>query len=474
MMKADSFYFYDLETFGTHPQIDRIAQFAGIRTNSDLEIIDQPLVQYCKLSADYLPEPEACFVHGITPQEAQKLGLIEYDFIKNILKEFSVQKTCVIGYNSIRFDDEFIRAALYRNFFDPYEREYKNNNSRWDILDLARACHDLRPEGINWPVSEEGRPVFKLESLTKANNISHIGAHDALSDVKATIGLAKLIKLKQPKLFNYFFELRNKKKVLQIIEPGKNKMFVHTSRMFTSEKGCSTLMKSLIVHPKKMNYILGFDLRYDPSPLIDLSIKELKKEIFIVKGEEGFEQRIRIKGIYINKCPAVAPMEVLKNSESLGIDIELCKKNAEILENNWQEIIQKISKIYEDEPVIYEFLDDPDMQIYSVGFFPEADRRKFRMFHDLEPKEKFKEDLEFMDARVKEMMFRFFGRNYPELLSSDKLLKWNNFCADRINQGFFSKKTIFDFLEWVEEYSPKNEREKHILSEYSKFIKEKV
>ncbi|MEI7943054.1 MAG: exodeoxyribonuclease I, partial [Candidatus Riflemargulisbacteria bacterium] len=189
-MINSSFLFYDLETFGINPQLDRIAQFACIRTNENLEQIEEPTVLYCKISEDYLPEIEACLLTGITPQDTLKKGICEYEFIKQINEIFSVPETCVLGYNNIRFDDEFIRNSLYRNLFDPYKREWANGNSRWDLIDMVRLTHDLRPGNISWPQNEDGNTSFKLEDLAKANHLTNGDSHDALADVKNTVELA--------------------------------------------------------------------------------------------------------------------------------------------------------------------------------------------------------------------------------------------------------------------------------------------
>ena len=190
---ANSFYWYDLETSGLSPKWDRIVQFAGCRTDAELNLLDDEYITYVSLPDDVLPNPNATLVTGITPSILESQGIREIDALRVISKSMSEPGTCVVGYNNLRFDDEFIRYSFYRNFLDPYSREWKNGNSRWDLLDLVRATGALRRDGINWPQDEEGLPVYKLEELTKHNQIEHGSAHDALSDVRATIGMAKLI-----------------------------------------------------------------------------------------------------------------------------------------------------------------------------------------------------------------------------------------------------------------------------------------
>ncbi len=274
MEYRETFFFYDLETFGLNSQHDRIAQFAGVRVDTNFNPVEKPIVLYCKLSKDYLPDPLAVLVTKILPDEVNKKGLIESEFMKEIYNIFSVPKTCVVGYNSIKFDDEFIRNGFFRNFFDPYEREYKKGNSRFDIFPLVRSAFDFRPEGINWPMNEEThRPRFALSSLTEANNISHENAHDALSDVWATLDLARLIYKKQPKLFSYFLTMRDKRYVKSLLKTPFGEPVALTDQLFSSSHGSTRLVSPISASKINANLIYAFDLSQDPSELIETSLR---------------------------------------------------------------------------------------------------------------------------------------------------------------------------------------------------------
>src|SRR5210317_2087532 len=229
MQPEQTFLWHDYETCGAYPQLARPAQFAAFRTDAELEPVDEPINWYCQPATDVLPHPAACLITGITPQTALANGVNEAEFAARIHAEMMEPGTCSVGYNSIRFDDEFSRNLFYRNFFDPYEREYKNNNSRWDLIDLARMCYALRPAGIEWPEHEPGKPSFKLEHLSAANQIVHEGAHEALSDVMATIGLARLIFSRQPRLFDWALKMRNQHQVMQMLSPATPEPLLHTS-----------------------------------------------------------------------------------------------------------------------------------------------------------------------------------------------------------------------------------------------------
>ena len=309
---STTLYWHDYETFGVDPRRDRPAQFAGLRTDEALNEIGEPLVIYCKPARDVLPQPEACLLTGITPQIADEQGIPEALFIRRILEELAQPETCGVGYNTLRFDDEVTRHSLYRNFFDPYAREWQQGNSRWDIIDLVRMTYALRPDGIEWPQHEDGRPSFRLEALTTANNIGHAAAHDALSDVRATIGLARLLRQQQPRLYGWLFQLRNKNKVAAQLDLIAHNPVLHTSRMYSAETGCTTLVMPMIAEPGNNNSVLVYDLRVDPAPFIDLDSAELIERLFTPSKDlpEGMT-RLPVKSIKINKCPALAPRSTL-------------------------------------------------------------------------------------------------------------------------------------------------------------------
>ncbi|MBP5756392.1 MAG: exodeoxyribonuclease I [Spirochaetales bacterium] len=416
---SESFFWYDLETFGLNPSYDRIAQFAGQRTDLDLNPIGDPVILYCKLSADYIPDPAACLVTGITPQEVKAKGLPESEFIEKINNLFSVPGTCVCGFNSLRFDDEFIRNTLYRNFLDPYQREWKNGNSRWDILDLVRACHDFRPEGINWPgPNEKGNPVFKLTEMTAANNIEQIGAHDAMVDVNATIAVARLIKRVQPRLFNHYLGLRSKVEAKNYLNPQDTpKPVLHTCAAFTNPKGCTSLIVPITPHVTNENSIVCFDLTKDIAPLLS------------AKSEDVFKVNGVIK-VAVNKVPFLARPNALKSADyqRLGIDFAACMSRYEEITKHRTELIVKIRANADDE---FQSPDDPDFQIYSK-FFSDYDKRLFSVIRQTPPEQRLNLKLDFEDPRCSQMLWRHVCRNYPLVLDEQNLAKWKSFSSTRL------------------------------------------
>ncbi|WP_105213579.1 exodeoxyribonuclease I [Pseudoalteromonas sp. T1lg22] len=428
-------YWHDYETWGANPQKDRPSQFAGIRTDLDLNIIGEPLIEYCRPAPDYLPHPEACLVTGITPQHALRHGLSEAEFIAKIHEEFSQPNTCVAGYNSIRFDDEVTRYTLYRNFYDPYAREWQNGNSRWDIIDLVRACYALRPEGINWPRKEDGSVSFRLEELTKANGIEHADAHDALSDVKATIALAKLVKERQPKLYNFFFGLRHKKALLQMVDVFNMTPLVHTSSRIPATQGCTTWIAPMSFHPSNKNAVVCFNLTQDPQPLLDLSVEQLREYLYTRRDElpEG-QAPIGLKLVHVNKCPILAPAKTLlpEKAERLGIDREQCLEHLKFLKAH-PELRDKVAEVF-NESREFAATTNVDYQLYS-GFISNGDKAKFDVIRSTSPLELGNMELDFEDPKFATMLFRYRARNWPESLTPAELDSWRKYCQNKLMHG---------------------------------------
>ena len=445
-----SLYWYDYETFGADPRRDRPVQFAGIRTDLELNVIGEPLCIYCRPADDFLPHPEACLITGITPQKALAEGLPEVEFISLINDEFSQPNTCVVGYNNIRFDDEITRFTLYRNFFDAYAREWQNGNSRWDIIDMVRLTYALRPEGIEWPTHPDGKPSFRLDQLTVANGISHAAAHDALSDVHATIALAKLIRERQPRLYDYVFTRRTKQQIAQLLNVAKPVPVLHVSSMYPSELGCIALVAPLAAHPTNKNEVIVYDLRVDPQSFLTLDPKEMSERLFVRQDDlpEGCE-RLPIKTIHINKSPVVVPANTMsaESAKQWKIDTGVAAQHLETIQASPQFIknIQAVFKERDFEPVT-----DPDFMLYGGGFFSNDDRARIELVHETEPDQLGALNLPFDDPRLSEMLFRYRARNYLETLDHNEKNRWNEFRHQRLlasngEQGF----TLDDFQQAI-------------------------
>ncbi len=428
-------YWYDFETTGIDSIVDRPIQFAGVRTNLDLEEVGEAQNFLGRPGDDCLPEPEAMLVTGIHMSELLKTGLPERDFAAAVLREFTQAETCVVGFNSIRFDDEFTRQMLYRNFHDPYAREWQSGNSRWDVIDLFRAAQALRPDGFNWPLKPDGVPGFRLEELARANGLPHLDAHDALADVRATIEVVRCLKSAQPRLFDYGFSLRDKRFVVQQLYPLGKSPVVHVSSMFPAARHCTALVLPLCQHPTNSNAIICFDLSQSPSSLIDASIEELSRLLFSTRAALGDgEERIALKTIYINRSPFVAPLTTLDEAAitRLNVDVERSLRRSSRLMNT-PGLVEKIQDVFaaRDFPLV----DDPDFQLYQGGFFSDSDRSAMQALHQSPADQLAGFSERFVDDRLEEMLFRFRARNHPDGLNEAERQRWNRYRRERFETG---------------------------------------
>lgn len=429
-----SFYWHDYETSGTDARRDRPVQFAGQRTTLELEPVGEPVSIYCQPAPDILPQPAACLITGITPQLAQREGIRESEFAARVQEELALTGTCGAGYNSIRFDDEFTRNLLYRNFHDPYEREWKDGNSRWDIIDLARMCYALRPQGIAWPRRENDLPSFKLEDLAAANHLAHAQAHDALSDVQATIALAGLLKRSQPRLWDFYFGLRQKQRVIDLLDWAHRTPVLHVSSRYPAERGCLAMVVPLAVHPDQQNKVIVYDLDADPTPLIELDADDIADRVFTARADlpEGIE-RIPLKLVSINKSPALAPLSVLKDADPkrIGLDVERCERHLRLLQTaaNVAEKSRRVFASARDETQ----RPDPELAIYG-GFASDADKRLFGEVRRTPPADLGKREFGFRDPRYTELLFRYRARNWPQTLDAEERARWDEFRRARLTE----------------------------------------
>ncbi|GAB2195883.1 exodeoxyribonuclease I [Sessilibacter sp. MAH4] len=441
-----SFFWHDYETWGATPSKDRPVQFAGIRTDLDLNIIDDPINILCKPTPDFLPHPEACLITGINPLMALEKGLDEREFVSQVHQQLSAPNTCGVGYNSIRFDDEVTRYSLWRNFYDPYEREWKNGNSRWDIIDMVRLCYAIRPEGIEWP-TVEGVVSFKLENLSAANNLIHDAAHDALSDVYATIALAKLIKTKQPKLFDYLFELRDKRKAFELIDVVTTKPLLHVSSRFPAVHGCASLIVPLAMHPKNKNSVICYDLAHNPDSLLKLSADVILEKLYTPTADlaEG-ETRIALKEVHLNKSPVLATPKLLDESaaQRLNIDLDFCRENWRKLKGHT--LTKKLNDVFSANPFNKSI--EAEQSLYD-GFIGNSDKSKCEQVRKASGSELASTLIAFEDKRLNDMLLRYRARNFPETLSYEEQELWHSYRVQKLTEPQPGCLTLDEFHEKV-------------------------
>jgi exodeoxyribonuclease-1 len=427
---AASFLWYDLETFGRDPRRTRIAQFAAIRTDLDLNPVGEPISLFCQPARDLLPSPAATMITGITPQRALAEGLREAEFMARVSDELMQPNTCAVGYNSIRFDDEFVRFGLYRNFYDAYEREWRNGNSRWDLLDVLRLAEALRPDGLEWPLREDGAPSFKLEHLAEANGVREGDAHEALSDVRALIGLGRKVKAAQPRLWDYAFALRDKRKVGALMDVANMTPLLHISSRYPASRHCAALVAPIARHPRIESRVLVCGLDEEPDALLALEPDEIADRLYTPAADlpEG-ERRIPLKEVHTNKCPILLPLSHLRDEDyvRLGIDREACLARAERLRDA-PGLAEKVRRVFATETAREPA--DADAALYD-GFPSDADKRLFPRVRSAAAADLADLGPRFDDPRFAELLFRYQARNWPESLDAAGRERWDAYRRHR-------------------------------------------
>lgn len=439
-----TFYFYDVETSGFSPKLDRVMQFAGQRTNMDLKPMGKPDNLLIKMTPDVLPEPSAVLVHRITPQKTLAEGVTESEFSKYLTSQVSAKDTIIVGYNNIRFDNDFIRFTLWRNFQDAYEWSWKNNCSTWDLLDVVRMTRALRPDGIKWPFAPDGKPTNSLEYISAVNKLEHVDAHDAMSDVKASIAVARLLKQKQPKIFDFLLNIRSKHKVAPLVT--KAEPLIYTSGRYPSEYEKTTIAVIAAEKSDKSSALM-YDLRIDPVEFKDLSALDLAKRW--ADHSEGAPY-FPLKLLQYNRCPAIAPLSVLDENSVKRLQI-----HKEVIENH----LKKLHKAKGFGDKLLEALDNmwpprqPDLvideqkvdaQLYD-GFVKDEDKTKMSVVRAAKPDELSELNLDFQDGRLRALLPLYKARNFADELTDSEKLDWVKFRrqkllgSDKLADRFFKQ-----------------------------------
>lgn len=437
---AQSFFFYDVETSGFDARAARVMQFAGQRTDMELRPIGEPVNYLIKLTPDVLPSPDAILVTGITPQQTIAEGLTEAEFLKLFHEVVARPDTIFVGFNSVRFDDEFMRFLLYRNFYDPYEWHWKDGCSRWDLLDVTRMTRALRPDGIEWPFAPDGKPANRLELLAKVNHLDHSQAHDALSDVQATIDLARLLRKKQPDLFEYSLTMRDKKKAEALVTSGKP--FIYTSGRYAGQYLHTSATVLLARHPQA-GAALVYDLRVDPTAFLSMTVGQLA-EVWKFTREPDAPPRLPVKTLRYNRCPAIAPMGVTKAAATqtrLDLDLVAVARHRKILGQHPEfadKILAVVAQLDAQRTKEQASLVDDQLTVDSrlyEKFINDADKTVLPKVRIAPPESLNVLSDSLTDDRLKSLLPLYKARNYPHSLTSEEQATWDEHCHRQLVKG---------------------------------------
>lgn len=472
---GNSIFWYDFEATGVDPRRDRPLQVAGVRTDENLQEIGEPLCIDCRLPEDILPHPMACLITGIDPERVRQ-GLPEAQFMHLLHEQMAQPGTCTAGYNNLRYDDEMTRFALYRNYFDPYAREWQGGNSRWDLLDALRTAHALRPEGIHWP-QQDGFTSLRLELLTEANGIDHGQAHDALADVRATIAMARLLRQAQPRLFDYLYRLRDKHRVSALIDLQSVRPLVHVSGRFGRERQGLAVVLPLAWHPRNRNAVIVWDLSVDPALLQDLSADQLRQLLYTRTDElPPGTMRPGLKLVHINKCPVLADVKVLRpaDSERLQLDMPLLLQRAGQL-GSWRAAGQsKLMAIYGErerpDPAV-----EPDAEtLLYEGFTSDRDRRLLPGIRQAAGSDLTAARWPLEDQRLADMLKRYRARNFPDSLNAAERAEWQAYCRDKLaGRGGEAAMTLQLFMEELQQLQQQaDDMQRQLLAQWQQYATE--
>jgi exodeoxyribonuclease-1 len=457
-----SFLWHDYETFGREPRRDGPAQFAAVRTDAELHEVGEPVMAFCRPALDRLPDPESCLITGLVPQQCWQAGLPEHAFAREVVRHLGQPGTVGVGYNSIRFDDEVTRFLMWRNLRDPYAREWRDGCGRWDLLDVVRCAWALRPEGIEWPAHADGRPSFRLEHLSAANGLAHESAHDALSDVRATLALARLLRERKRRLWDYCLRLRTKDAVRDELVLGRP--VLHVSGRYKTDRGCMAIVYPIAPHPVNRNEVIVWDLAQDPQQLMELDAQEIRLRMYAREGTlpEGVT-RLPLRTIHLNRSPVViSNLGILgrDRAERFGLDPVAADRHAQAAAR----IVGEMAGVW---PEVYQSFKEPapdvDEDLYG-GFVDDTDRAELARMIELPPEELARQRPRLRDGRLDELLFRYRARNFPDTLDDGERARWEAHRHARLHEGAGGATTLAAFLERIDALSEQaDERGQDIL-----------
>lgn len=384
---SNSFYWYDLETTGLQSRLDRITQFAGQRTDMDLNPQDDPFVTYIQVPPEVLPDPESSLITGITPQRLLAEGISEWEAINQIHAQLSQPDTCTIGYNNLSFDDEFVRFTLFRNLFPPYKHEFSRGNSRFDLYTVVKAVAAMRPDRIQWPTNDEGVISPTLSALAEANGIDASGAHDAYTDVRMSIEVARLIKQAEPRMWAYLFDHRSRQAIESVLNDG-SRFYLHVGSVYGAKRRFAAPVRVLATNPRIGTRVLVADLTADLRMLESATPEELNQARFMSKEEAEASKRTRLalNEVATNKCPVFVGLDALGDAlaDRLQVDVDTLNHNIELIERlepqDLESRLHEMMRIPHDRPETDASLDASE-RLYD-GFIDRKDERICQAIHD--------------------------------------------------------------------------------------------
>ncbi len=473
-----TFYWFDYETFGLDKGRDRPAQFAGLRTDENLNEIGRRDVFYCLAAEDYLPSPQSCLITGITPLTCFDDGDPEAVFANKIFERLNQPGTISVGYNNFSFDDHVCRYLFFRNLIDPYKREYGDGKARLDLYQIVIAAYAFKNDILRWPRTAEGNLVLRLEELTKANGLTHEHAHDAMSDTLATMLLAKAIKTKEPKFWDYAVSLSSKaevKKFFSVSDP-----LIYVDRSAGEARRFLRAIYPICENPSKPNEWLCWDLCHDPQELFDLTADDVAKRLYVSKEDRAKGVApIPLVRVRINNAPFVIRVPKTFDKRfgmTLGLSYAELLQRATVLKNGDYSFLDSLLvSISETESRFFNLKgEEIETSLYSGGFLSNSDRNTLERLRAKEPEEIAEEygSLDFDNPELTHLIRRYLARNFPYVLSAEDALEWRRYREDHLITGKDNSRTFESFFEEISRLREEYPQKEGVLDELEEYGRE--
>lgn len=400
-----TFLFYDLETTDRNGWFGQVMQFAAIRTNENLQELERINI-HVTLNNDCIPAPGAIAVNGIDPGKPGDMN--EYEAVKKIHVLINTPNTISVGYNTLGFDDEFLRFSFYRNLLPPYTHQYANGCGRVDLFAMLPFYYLFRKDCLRWPETEKGISL-KLELLSKENNLSVGTAHDAMVDTQATLALAKIL-FQDKKMWNYLAGFFQKKMDTQHTDADMG-YFVSTKAGAANNFliPAIRLGKHQTYTNQEMWLQLNKPLTLDANVATLFTIKKkLGEPPFFLKPEARFTELL-----------SEEMRAIMENN------IKYCTENPE----RFSEI-----KNYHVQFCYPEIENcDPDAALYQVGFASSEDERLCKQFHSAALSKKEMICNQFSCGARKQIGLRLLARHFPEYLSDESLEQYHAYLQSLLH-----------------------------------------
>jgi exodeoxyribonuclease-1 len=416
-LMQQTYLFYDLETTGRSKCFDQILQFAAIRTDLNLNELERHQIQV-KLNCDVIPDPEAILIHHI-PVTDMLQGVAEIEAMTQIHALLNTPGTLSGGYNTLKFDDEFLRFSFHRNLLPPYTHQWANQCGRFDLYPLAQLYYLYHHECLNWPTTAEGKITLKLERLSQANQLATGAAHQAITDVEATVALARIF-FKNKEMWRYvmdFFdkaaELKRRAKIPDFLETAQEK---YPIALLVGAAGSSDFFQypalSLGQHLHYKNQTLW--LRLDKKELATSTLDTFTQTTWVSHQKPGETFLLPFTGRFKKH---LSPERTL-----------ITEQNLQWLSDN-APLLSEIQMHYRD----YKYPEIPNLDVqadlYTAGFLSREEERLCAQFHVVPPEKKALIAEQFPTARLQEITTRILGRHYPQHLSPTLREKWQGYLS---------------------------------------------